>query len=174
MLVEVAGFDQDVVGGGHCGSDAPTPPPLAGLGCEADQGRGERAAEPNENPETPPCASLVSYAKGRMQAVKWSAASERNGGGAASQASCLYGQRGAKRQPRGISSAPGTDPAIVARRWRRGPRSGIAVSNASVYGCSGASKIVRTGASSAARPAYSTRTRSVISAITPRSWVIRI
>ena len=69
----------------------------------------------------------------------------------------------------------GIEPEIVASRERGSASThGIERSNDCVYGCRGAWKIASTGPFSTSWPRYITTTSSVISAITPMSWVIRI
>ena len=62
------------------------------------------------------------------------------------------------------------------RLWReagrRAPRRASTPSSPRVYGCCGERRTARTGPCSTIRPAYITATRSAVSAMTPRSWVM--
>ena len=83
-------------------------------------------------------------------------------------------QRGAKRQPGGGLRRSGGMPGMTSSVRRSAWMFGYAPSSAWVYGWRGAVNTRRTGPSSAIRPAYMTMTLSHVSAMTDRSWVIRI
>ena len=68
----------------------------------------------------------------------------------------------------------GGEPGITSSVRRSAWMLGNADSSLRVYGWRGAVNTRRTGPSSATRPAYMTITLSQVSAITDRSWVIRI
>ena len=87
--------------------------------------------------------------------------------------SLTYGQRGWKWQPDGRLIRLGGRPEIGTSSSPRGlSRRGIDLSSPQVYGCWGEPKIASVGARSTIRPAYMTAISSVISATTPRSWVM--
>ncbi len=83
-------------------------------------------------------------------------------------------QRGWNAQPDGRLISDGGCPMIGSRRVRSWSRRGRLDSSPSVYGCRGFEKMVNTSPSSTTLPPYITTTRSAISAMSPRSWVIMI
>ena len=83
-------------------------------------------------------------------------------------------QRGANRQPGGGSRRSGGEPGMTSSVRRSAWMFGKAASSFCVYGWRGRVKTSATGPSSATRPAYMTITRSHVSAMTDRSWVMRI
>ncbi|OLT03951.1 hypothetical protein BJF90_24890 [Pseudonocardia sp. CNS-004] len=81
----------------------------------------------------------------------------------------------AERAPPTRSEGGGGRPGICASGGRASSAGlGSDASSRAVYGCCGAAKISRTGASSTTCPPYITTTRSTSRATTPRSWVTQI
>jgi peptide/nickel transport system ATP-binding protein len=147
----------------------PAPPPCAGEGSRlsADSpsptvGRGGRGVRA--------CSSAV-Y---RWQLTSRPAPTGISGGSTTSQTpGIISGQRVWNGHPFGRLNGLGTIPWTGRKRSReRRPTRGIEASSARVYGCFGSRNSERTSAVSTTRPRYITTTRSAISAITPRSWVI--
>ena len=107
--------------------------------------------------------------------TRWFSPAGTIGGATRRQSSNTSGQRSLKRQPSGSRSSEGTTPGMVRSRppalWR--PRTGIDPSSPTVYGFLGLPKSVLASAYSIMRPAYMTATCWDISAITPRSWVMK-
>ena len=84
-------------------------------------------------------------------------------------------QRGANRQPGGGSRRSGGEPGMTSSVRRSA--CDVRERAPAASGCTGGAVAGRppsTGPSSATRPAYMIRTRSHVSAMTDRSWVIRI
>ncbi len=124
-------------------------------------------------------SALMSTAPSRPSGCRWHATRTpsgkmTSGGTTTRQTSIAAGQRGWNRQPSGGSRRSGGDPGIVSSVRRSAWMLGNAPSSFCVYGCRGAVKILRTGPSSATLPAYMIRVRSQVSAMTDRSWVMRI
>ncbi|ODQ83872.1 hypothetical protein BFG51_08405 [Dietzia alimentaria] len=98
-----------------------------------------------------------------------------SGGSTARQSSATRGQRGANRQPTGISRRFGGRPSITVSTVCGGwSGRGIESSRAPVYGCAGSSSSARVSPTSRNRPAYMTPMRSVCCETTARSWLTRI
>ena len=111
------------------------------------------------------------------QATSWSTepATGSSFGSTRLCASRTYGQRGWNAQPGGRMISEGGRPSIGTSSSSRGVSSrGIERRSPHVYGCCGAAKSSAVGARSTTRPAYMTAMSCVISATTPRSWVIMI
>ena len=97
-----------------------------------------------------------------------------SGGTSVRQTSIATGQRGGNRQPGGGSRRSGGEPGMTSRSRRSAWMFGKARRSFWVYGWRGVRKTRPTGPSSATRPAYMIITRSQVSAMTERSWVMRI
>src|SRR4028119_2499581 len=83
-------------------------------------------------------------------------------------------QRGWNEQPVGRSIRFGGEPGIGSSRCRSTSSRGRLLIRPRVYGWRGAEKIDRASATSTTLPPYMTTTRSACSAISPRSWVMRM
>ena len=124
-------------------------------------------------------AALTSTPPSRPAGCRWHATRTPSGKSTSGGTTSLHtamtaGQRGWNRQPAGGSRRSGGWPGMVSRPRRSAWMLGNAPRSLAVYGWRGALKIRRTGPSSATRPAYITSVRSQVSAMTERSWVIRM
>src|SRR5690606_24693914 len=108
-----------------------------------------------------------------QQATWWPSATSRNGGASAHRP-CAKGPRSRNRQPVGGFRSAGGRPSLPLSCCSsyRSPTCGSAPMSIFVYGCRGASMIVRAGAFSARWPAYMTRIVSATWKRTEMSWVI--
>ena len=139
-------------------------------------GRRHGRAADRRRPRAAATARCARSAASR-QATSWSTepATGSSLGSTRLCASRTYGQRGWNAQPGGRMISEGGRPSIGTSSSSRGVSSrGIERRSPHVYGCCGAAKSSAVGARSTTRPAYMTAMSCVISATTPRSWVIMI
>ena len=144
----------------------------ASRGCGPRRAAGSPAALP-DNRGLSRVAPGPTVARVRVQIAAHGmfTADRRHGGTPHLQIAMRRGQRGANAQPGGSAARFGTTPSIAFRRAPALPPESTPAARA----CTGAparGRSSRTGPSSTMRPAYITATRSAISAITPRSWVM--
>src|ERR1035437_1481027 len=118
--------------------------------------------------------------RGCQQATAWSSESARRSRGAARPGATdvhwlsAAGHLCAKVQASGWLARTGTRPGISRSRWVPACRPGVgeADNRPAVYWCCGSANSSSTPARSTTRGAYITITRSDMSAMTPRSWVM--
>ncbi len=156
--------------------DATRRPARAPPGCRArQQRRAARAGRENARSRSsarsstvmPPCT-----ASARMQALSWPGATASSVFSPMRQASTASGQRGANRQPGGNARGSGGAPGMPLSRGARMPRTGQRAQQPERVGMRRPAKDRWQPAPlSITRPAYSTATRSHVSATTPRSCV---
>ena len=145
--------------------DAGEPPRRSGVG------RRRRSASARRAPSTgTPSLALGIQVAGDADAIE---ASPR-AGRPREQTSIANEQRGANRQPGGGLRRSGGEPGMTSSVRRSAWMFGNAASSFWVYGWRGRRKTSSTGPSSATRPAYMIMTRSHVSAMTDRSWVMRM
>ena len=165
-----------VAGRDGCSSLMPAAPMVLGALGPMGGALGVRSPAPARRGRGMTCsagagASRCGY---RWQATRTPSPNVTSGGTTSRHTSITNGQRAANRHPGGGSRRSGGEPGITSSVRRSAWMLGNDDRSFCVYGCRGALKTRATGPSSATLPAYMTITRSQVSAITDRSWVISI